>query len=188
MGLAKRSLTPQPKAINLAMAKRRPVPLTIISGGQTGADRAGLDAAIALDLRYGGWCPRGGWAEDLPLPPGLLARYPALRETSSVATSERTQFNVRNSDATLLLVLSAGLDVSKGACLTIEIARTMRRPFLVLNIEDRASLDAAHDWLASLKRSDVLNIAGPRESEAPGLYRAAYAFLRALLLKRSLVQ
>ena len=164
-------------------------PLLIISGGQTGADRAALDAAISLDFPYGGWCPRGGWAEDMPSPPGVLAQYPALRETASADPRERTRSNVCDSDATLLLTLSAGLDGSKGACLAVEIAREIGRPFLVLDIEDRASLDVAREWLASLKHSAaVINIAGPRESEAPGLYRAAYAFLRALLPTRSSFQ
>ena len=168
------------------MVHQQPFLLTIISGGQTGADRAALDAAIALDLPYAGWCPKGGWAEDMPSPPGILARYPALREASSADPSERTRFNVRDSDATLLLTLSAGLDVSRGACLTVEIARAMGRPFLVLDVEDGASLNAAGEWLAALKGSAaVVNVAGPRESEAPGLYRAAYDFLRALLERRS---
>src|SRR5262245_14533482 len=103
------------------MVKQRPFPLTIISGGQTGADRAALDAAIALGVPYGGWCPKGGWAEDMPSPPGILARYPALREASSADPSERTRLNVQDSDATLLVTSSAGLDVSRGACLTVEI-------------------------------------------------------------------
>src|SRR5262245_53687608 len=83
--------------------KQQPFPVTIISGGQTGVDRAALDAAIALGIPYGGWSPKGGWAEDMPSPPGILAHYPALRETSSADPSERTELNVRDSDATLLL-------------------------------------------------------------------------------------
>jgi hypothetical protein len=54
----------------------------IVSGGQTGVDRAALDVAIAHAIPYGGWCPAEGWAEDLPEPPGLLARYPALRDSA----------------------------------------------------------------------------------------------------------
>ena len=154
----------------------------IASGGESGVDRAGLDFAIAHGLAYGGWCPKGGWAEDMPSPPGILARYPALREASSADPNERTRLNVRDSDATLILTSSAGLDMSGGASLTVEIARAAGRPFLVLDVENGASLDAASEWLASLKGSAaVINIAGPRESEAPGLYRAAYDFLRALL-------
>jgi len=158
-------------------------PARIISGGQTGADRAGLDAAAAFGIPYAGWCPKGGWAEDMPLPPGILAHYPALRETSSTDPRERTRLNVRDSDATLLLLTAkVGLDVSKGACLAVEIARAIRRPCLVLDIENEASVDAAHAWLASLNhRECAINIGGPRESEALGLYRAAYAFLRELL-------
>src|SRR5262245_42401594 len=161
------------------MVKQQPFPMTIISGGQTGVDRGALDAAIALGIPYGGWCPKGGWAEDMPSPPGLLAHYPALRETSSADPSERTELNVRDRDATLLLTSRVGLGVSQGACLTVEIARALGRPFRVLDVENGASLNAASEWLASLEGSAaVINVAGPRESEAPGLHRAAYDFLR----------
>ena len=157
-------------------------PGRIISGGQTGADRAGLVAAVALEIPYAGWCPKDGWAEDMPSPPGILTHYPALCETASTDPRERTRLNVRDSDATLFLTTSAGLEVSMGASLAVEIARAMQRPYLVLDVENGASLDAAHEWLASLKhRPCAINIGGPRESEAPGLYRAAYTFLRALL-------
>ena len=77
--------------------------IRIVSGGQTGVDRAALDVAIELGIPYGGWCPRGGWAEDMPAPPGLLSRYPLLRETAGSDPAERTRLNVRDSDATLVL-------------------------------------------------------------------------------------
>ena len=84
------------------MAYSPPMPkLIIVSGGQTGVDRAALDAAIARGIAYGGWCPQGGWAEDCPEPPGVLARYPLLRETPSADPAQRTEWNVRDSDASL---------------------------------------------------------------------------------------
>jgi hypothetical protein len=67
-------------------------------------DRAALDVGIALGLRQGGWCPSGGWAEDMPGPPGLLAHYPALKETPAIDPVQRTRWNVRDSDRTLILV------------------------------------------------------------------------------------
>ena len=72
--------------------------MEIVSGGQTGVDRAALDAALALGMRCGGWCPAGRWAEDGPIDP----RYP-LRETPSGDPAQRTEWNVRDSDATLIL-------------------------------------------------------------------------------------
>jgi hypothetical protein len=68
----------------------------IISGGQTGIDRASLDAAIEMGVDYCGWCPKGGWAEDFRQPPGLLARYPLLREAPSAEPIQRTEWNVRD--------------------------------------------------------------------------------------------
>ena len=83
--------------------------ITILSGGQTGVDRAALDAAIERGLAYRGWCPRGGSAEDLPEPPGLLARYPHLRETPEADPAERTRRNVRDGDRLLVLTDSSAL-------------------------------------------------------------------------------
>ncbi len=104
-----------------------------VSGGQTGVDRALLDAAVALGEPYGGWCPAGGWAEDLPEPPGLLAAYPGLRPTTSGDPAERTWRNVRDSDATLVLDARGGR-VSPGTELTIEAARSLGRPVLRLDL------------------------------------------------------
>ena len=75
----------------------------IRSGGQTGVDRAALDAARQCGLKICGWCPKGGWAEDCPEPPGLLALYPELRETPLENVSQRTVWNVRDADATLII-------------------------------------------------------------------------------------
>jgi len=64
--------------------------MKLISGGQSGVDRAVLDVAEAYGITYGGWCPKGGWAEDFPQPPGLLARYPNLKETPFADPAQRT--------------------------------------------------------------------------------------------------
>ena len=154
------------------------MPITsIVSGGQTGADRAALDVAVALGLPYGGWCPSGGWAEDLPDPPGLLARYPLLRPAPPGPASTRTRWNVRDSDATLVLVLTSTTG-SPGTRLTVELAVGLGKPHLV--VPALHSPEVA-EWLASLPAVSRLNVAGPRESEEPGLYDAAYRTLSAVL-------
>src|SRR3989442_2721366 len=88
-------------------------PVEIVSGGQTGVDRAALDTALALGLPCGGWCPRGRRAEDGPLP----TRYP-LRETPSSSYPERTVWNVRDSDGTLILHRGR---LSGGTALTLRL-------------------------------------------------------------------
>jgi len=149
----------------------------IVSGGQTGVDRAALDAAIALALPYGGWCPQGGWAEDLPTPPGLLARYPGLQETPSSEPAERTEGNVRDSDRTLILVDARGLAVSQGTALTRRLAERYGRPHLVVDVDRADAADRIAAWLDQTGNDLTLNVAGPRESNAPGIYEKARAAL-----------
>ena len=146
-------------------------PLRIVSGGQTGVDRAALDVALLHGFETGGWCPRGRRAEDGP----ISENYP-LAETASADYSQRTEANVRDSDATL--ILSRGR-LSGGAALTRDIARTRKKPFLVLDLRTATPDDAA----AWIKRQaiSVLNVAGPRESAAPGIYGEASSYLRQVL-------
>ena len=144
----------------------------IVSGGQTGVDRAALDLALQLGLGAGGWCPAGRWAEDGAVP----RRYP-LRETSSPDPAVRTRRNVRDSDATL--ILSPG-PLAGGTALTARAARELGRPCLVLDPRDRSAVGALRRWLAAV-RPAVLNVAGPRVSEAPGLAVAARRVLGAAL-------
>src|SRR6187200_103359 len=75
--------------------------MEIISGGQSGVDRAALDVAIERGMAWGGWCPKGGWAEDFPNPPGLLPHYPQLKETPLPHPLQRTEWNVRDGDRPL---------------------------------------------------------------------------------------
>jgi len=109
--------------------------MKIMSGGQTGVDRAALDAAMALGLPYGGWCPRGGWAEDHPTPPGVRTRYPLLRETPSRDPATRTRRNVRDSDGTLILVDSRDVTLSRGTALTLAVAERLGKPHFIVNVE-----------------------------------------------------
>lgn len=147
----------------------------IVSGGQTGADRAALDVAIELGVDYGGWCPADGWAEDFPTPPGLLAVYPRLSATSEPEPSVRTRLNVRDSDATL--IVWDRRTPSPGTQLTIDTARELGRPLFVTP-EDAAGVRA---WLNDLRSPVVLNVAGPRESNGPGAYERTAELLRVVL-------
>ena len=160
-----------------------PPPFTIISGGQSGVDRAALDAAIARGILYGGWCPRGGWAEDFPDRPGVLARYPLLNETLSADPAERTEWNVRDSDACLVLVDANGVAVSKGTVLTGDVAKRYAKPLLVVDVGAADAVENATAWLAALLAAHTPDapfrfmIGGPRESEAPGIYGRARVVL-----------
>jgi len=154
----------------------------IVCGGQTGVDRAALEVALAHGIPYGGWCPRGGWAEDFSQPPGLLARYPQLRETPSRDPAQRTAWNVRDSDATLLIRLRGGAAASPGADLTEASAQELGRPIAVIRLSDEA-LAAACLLLAELPRDGALNVAGPRESEAPGIQARSRGLLEQVLAR-----
>lgn len=158
------------------------------SGGQTGVDRAALDVAIQLGIPYAGWCPRGGWAEDWREAPGLLAHYPALTETPSPRPEQRTAWNVRDSHATLLLILGEqAASRSAGTQLTRLFAELVfLRPMLMVDLERPVAGPLVHDWIDQVRWAVgtgelLLNVAGPRESEAPGLYDAATTFLQQLL-------
>jgi hypothetical protein len=157
----------------------------IISGGQSGVDRAALDAAIAFRTAYGGWCPKGGWAEDRPVPPGVLADYPKLKETPLVDPAQRTECNVRDADACLIIVDASGLLASEGTALAHELADRYGRPLLVVDLAAPGAIGHAQGWLR-IQRNTLgpalsLAIGGPRESEAPGIYHKALMFIRALL-------
>ncbi|HZC78582.1 MAG TPA: putative molybdenum carrier protein [Ktedonobacterales bacterium] len=141
----------------------------VVSGGQSGVDRAALDAAGELGIARGGWCPRGRRAEDGPIP----RRY-RLAETPSGNYVQRTEWNVRDSDGTLI-VNRGRLD--GGTLLTAELARGRYcKPLLIVQLGRRIRAERFQAWLAR-NRVRVLNVAGPRESKRPGIYRAAKAVL-----------
>jgi Circularly permutated YpsA SLOG family len=154
---------------------------TILSGGQTGVDRAALDAAVALGVAYGGWCPKGGWAEDLDRAPGLLALYPHLQETPLGEPAQRTEWNVRDCNRLMLLVDRAGLQASPGSEATRGFAVAMGKPYVVVDLDSAEALALARAFIGDAPDMTTLCIAGPRESEAPGIYAKARDFLSQLL-------
>jgi hypothetical protein len=151
----------------------------MISGGQTGVDRAALDVARALGLERGGFCPKGRRAEDGRIP----ARYP-LRETDSRAYAERTRRNVRTADATLVLTGQACTQVPVGGtALTLRAAHEAGTPCRHVRLPaTNEQVAAVRRWLAN---GDVrtLNVAGPRASEEDGIYDTARVFLEQMLGK-----
>jgi hypothetical protein len=142
--------------------------LRIISGGQTGVDRAALDAAMAVELPHGGWCPRGRLAEDGPIP----AHY-ALQETASPDYAVRTEQNVLEADATL--ILTRGIPCG-GTELTIRLAERHGRPLMIVDLDAPPLPAEIRHWLSGADVR-VLNVAGPRESQQPGIGRRAREFL-----------
>lgn len=139
---------------------QKPWPLgRLISGGQTGVDRLALDTARSLGIAVGGWCPKGRRAEDGTIPPDY-----ELREAQSELYQERTRLNVRDSDATLILCRGAP---QGGTLLTLDLARGLKRPCLLLDLLQAADADliaAGRTWLWNLQPV-TLNVAGPRAGE-----------------------
>jgi Circularly permutated YpsA SLOG family len=148
-----------------------------VSGGQTGVDRAALDAARAAGIAYGGWCPRGGWAEDHATAPGIRSRYPDLRETPSSDPAQRTALNVRDSDATLIVTRARPEVDSPGTKLTVDASVRFGKPFLSIDLAVEANPELILKLIRTLPDGSILNVAGPRESEAVGIYDQALALL-----------
>ena len=139
-------------------------------------DRAALDVALELGLPCGGWCPKGRLAEDGILP----ARYP-LTETPSDSYAQRTAWNVRDSDVTLILTRGAPIG---GTAQTVDDAVQLKKSYLVVDLAQSTDPSPVREWLAQ-QRIRVLNVAGPRESKSPGIYREASQFLQRLLGKEA---
>ncbi len=146
--------------------------MKIVSGGQTGVDRAALDAAISLGLEHGGWCPRGRLAEDGRLPDDYC-----LKETESPDYRVRTELNVLDSDATLILYRGW---LSGGTELTYRLAQEHQRPCMTIDLDWKPDPARAADWLRS-QGVGVLNVAGPRESQSPSITALARRFVVEML-------
>ncbi len=137
----------------------------IISGGQTGVDRAALDAAIKLGVDHGGWIPKGRLTESEPLPPEYH-----LKETRSAGYADRTEKNVLEGDGTL--IISRG-PLSGGSDYTREMAFKHGRPWLHVDLNRMAGFQAAvaiNNWITG-RGIETLNVAGPRASKDPAIYR-----------------
>ena len=149
--------------------------MKLVSGGQTGVDTAALEIALERGLPYGGWVPKGRTNED-----GIISdRFQGLVEAPDSIPATRTRLNARDSDATL--ILSDGSE-SPGTAITEQFARELQKPCKVVALTENTtqSVDEIRDWIEGVDPS-VLNIAGPRESEAPGIREKARNFLQMVL-------
>ncbi len=135
-------------------------------------DRAALDAALELEIPAGGWCPRGRLALD-----GAISDFYPLTETPSMRYEERTEWNVRDSDATLILHEGP---LKGGTSLTLSLAERCGRPFFLVDLTELSGISLVRRWLREVGIS-TLNVAGPREEGHPGIYARAYKFMRELL-------
>lgn len=144
----------------------------LVTGGQTGVDRAALDVALELGIPCGGWCPKGRWAEDGP----ISDRYP-LKETPLADVAQRTEWNARDSDGTLVIL--EGEPVG-GTALTVDMARRYSKPYFIVDLRHEPSPSVIAAWVSE-HRIQALNVAGPRESTTPGIYQKTKDFLRGLV-------
>jgi hypothetical protein len=148
--------------------------MKIVSGGQSGADRAALDAALALGIPCGGWCPKGRLAENGPIP----ARYP-LTEMESASYADRTRQNVQDSDGTAIVSFGPPRG---GSEFTLQCCRELGKPCIVID----ASVTPIAQAIERLSkfvmehRVRTLNVAGPRASEQPGIYAYVYDLVQGL--------
>jgi len=147
--------------------------LNIISGGQSGVDRAALDFAMQHKIPCGGWCPAGRLAED-----GIIPDHYPLRETASSDHSERTRMNIDESDGTLIIFIN---EMDEGTNYTRRYAEETGKPVYVIDEASRTDPTAFRNWMEENKIR-VLNVAGPRESSGEGTYKFAYKVLGELLI------
>jgi hypothetical protein len=160
----------------------------IISGGQTGVDRAALDAAISSDIEYGGWCPKGRLDEKGTIP----NKYESLKEISGNFKTDkenydaRTKKNIKDSDATLIIVPKIPLpqEIKDGTLLTIEDVKKQKKLYLIVDLSksNHINSELIIEWVKKNKVS-ILNIAGPRESSCPGIHQSSLELLKTTLLQ-----
>jgi len=153
------------------LSRRNSKPLTIISGGQAGADRAALDWAVEKGVAHGGWCPKDRRAED-----GAVPNQYALRETPTRNYLQRTEWNARDADGTVVFSLAA--ELTGGSLKTVGFARRHRRPWLHLSaaLHGQRAAEMLREFVREHKIG-TLNVAGPRASKEPEIGR----FVRSVL-------
>ena len=151
---------------------RKQVVRKIVSGAQTGVDRAALDVAISQNIPCGGWCPADRSAEDGVIP----ERYP-VQPLPSGGLRKRTEWNVRHSDGTLILTCGP---LTGGSLLTRNLSLKHNKPNLVVDLTSGSPTLNVLQWLEDCG-IQTLNVAGPRESICPGVYERAFRFLHDLL-------
>jgi len=151
----------------------------IVSGGQTGVDRAALDVAIKNGIECGGWCPAGRLDEFGRIP----ERYP-VRELPNAGPAERTLQNVIDSDATVIFHRG---EPAGGTTYTLESCRNQQRPFLLIDAAETSTNEAAKSLaeFVTTGKIQILNVAGPRQSEWPEGYRYAFDALNAFLIRNA---
>jgi len=147
----------------------------IISGGQTGADRAALDIAIEQDIAHGGWIPKGRKTEE-----GTLPDKYQLQEMDTASYPKRTEKNVLDSDGTL--IISYG-KLNGGSALTQKLAKKHSRPRVHIDMDEFSIPDAANIVRSWVERNniEILNVAGPRGSKDPGIYKMTVDVLGTVL-------
>jgi len=160
------------------------MPITkIVSGGQTGADSGGIDAAIHCKVPHGGWCPQGRRAEN-----GVISDKYQLKETSSSGYLPRTEQNVIDSDATLIFTIGK---LSGGSLKTMEFAQKHKKPVLRIDIGEYSRKDTVNfilRWfegdvtMPTPARNCIMNVAGQRESKAPGIQEKVKAIMIDVLM------
>lgn len=153
------------------MMERMTRPEKIVSGAQTGVDRAALDVAIMSGIPHSGWVPKGRLAED-----GVISDSYNVSETYSKRHHVRTKKNVLESDGTL--VIARGTPTG-GTALTIKYANDLGKHLLCIDLEqwkEQEAAEAIQKWLTD-NRIRILNVAGPRESKSPGISRAVHFLL-----------
>ncbi len=150
----------------------------VVSGGQTGVDQAALRAAKDCGLEIGGWCPPGRKCEGGVIPPEFpLKETPQERspDAPDVARSQRTEWNVRDSDGTLVLVAGEAAP-DPGTAWAIQCARRYKKPLLACDVEDPNTPEKIRQWLVDY-RIETLSVGGPSEGTSPGIGERAYALL-----------